>query len=455
MGNSEVGHMNIGAGRVVYQELTRINKAVRTGEFAKNPVLNQGMDIALAKGKAIHFLGLLSDGGVHSEQAHLYALLDMAKAKGLTKVYVHALMDGRDTPPTSGKGYILALEDHLEKLGVGKIATVAGRYYTMDRDKRWDRIEKGYRCLMLGDGLTARSGPEAVEQAYAREETDEFVSPTVIVNPRGRAVGCVVPGDVVVMFNFRADRARQISYAFADPYFDSFNRPGGLLGVHYVTMTQYDAHLPVPAAFMPQNLDNTLGSLVSKAGKRQLRIAETEKYAHVTFFFNGGVEAANPLEDRILAPSPKVATYDLKPEMSAEDVGKTADEKIREGLYDLIVLNYANPDMVGHTGFMDATVKALETVDKMLGGNVKTVMEAGGVLLITADHGNAEMMWDEETQEPHTAHTCNPVPCILVGEGFEGKQLRSGSLQDLAPTVLALMGMDKPPEMTGTSLLKM
>jgi 2,3-bisphosphoglycerate-independent phosphoglycerate mutase len=453
MGNSEVGHLNIGAGRVVYQELTRINKAIQTGEFASNAVLNEAMDAALENKKSVHLLGLVSDGGVHSEMEHLYALLDMARKKGLSKVYVHALMDGRDTPPTSGKGYIEALEDYMRKTGVGQIASVTGRYYTMDRDKRWDRVEKGYRCLVLGEGRTALSGADAIDQAYAREETDEFVSPTVIVNARGRAAGCIVPGDAVIMFNFRADRARQISYAFTGMDFDYFNRPGGLLGARYVTMTQYDVDLPSPVAFMPQNLNNTLGEVVAKAGRRQLRIAETEKYAHVTFFFNGGVEAANPLEDRVLIPSPKVATYDLKPEMSAREVGHTVNEKIREGVYDLIVLNYANPDMVGHTGFLEAAVKAVETVDEMLGSNVDAVLNAGGVALITADHGNAEMMWDEKTQEPHTAHTTNRVPCVLVGRDFEGGAVASGSLRDLAPTILELMGLDKPPEMTGTSLI--
>ncbi|MCR4441648.1 MAG: 2,3-bisphosphoglycerate-independent phosphoglycerate mutase [Peptococcaceae bacterium] len=453
MGNSEVGHLNIGAGRIVYQELTRINRAIRTGEFQKNPVLTEAMDKAAQGGKNLHLMGLLSDGGVHSHIDHLFSLLEMAAARGLKKVFVHALLDGRDVPPANAGEYVRALEEKMRELKTGKIATVTGRYYTMDRDKRWDRVEKGYRAMVEGEGLKASMALEAVEKAYEMKLTDEFVKPTVIVDNEGRPVGLVQPQDVMIMFNFRADRARQISYAFTEPGFKAFARSGGFLGLHYVCFTQYDAALEAPVAFPPQNLDNTLGEVVSKAGLRQLRIAETEKYAHVTFFFNGGLEEPYPGEDRVLIDSPKVATYNLQPEMSAPGITGKAVEMIDEQDYDLVVINYANPDMVGHTGQFAAAVKAIETVDRCMKKVIEKVVEKGGACLITADHGNAECMLDTETRQPVTAHTCNLVPVILAGRGTQKMRLRSGSLQDIAPTVLELMDIEKPVEMTGESLI--
>lgn len=454
MGNSEVGHLNIGAGRVVYQELTRINKAVKNGEFQKNEVINQAMDYAVKEGKALHLLGLLSDGGVHSHIEHLYALLGMAKEKGLKKVFIHAVLDGRDVPPSNAGEYIKALEEKLRQLGIGRIATVSGRYYTMDRDNRWDRVEKAYRAMTAGEGPKACLAMEVLEKAYELKITDEFVEPTIIVDDSGQPVGRITPGDSVVMFNFRADRARQISHAFVDKEFIPFLRPNGYLKLNYICITQYDINLQAPVAFMPQNLDNTLGEVVSRAGLKQLRIAETEKYAHVTFFFNGGVEKAYPNEERVLIDSPKVATYNLQPEMSACQVSNKVVEMIREKEYDLIVLNYANPDMVGHTGQLNACVTAIETVDTCMGQVIGTVLNKGGAVIITADHGNAESMIDNETSQPLTAHTSNNVPIILVAPNLGRIQLSNGSLQDVAPTLLELMGLEKPEEMTGNSLIK-
>lgn len=454
MGNSEVGHLNIGAGRVVYQELTRINKAVQNGDFQKNKVINQAYDYALKKGKALHLLGLLSDGGVHSHIEHLYALLEMAKDKGLKTVFIHAVLDGRDVPPANAGEYIKALEEKLRQLGIGKIATVSGRYYTMDRDNRWDRVEKAYNAMAAGEGPKACLAMEVLEKSYELKITDEFVEPTIIVDESGQPVGRIAHGDSLIMFNFRADRARQISHAFADKEFIPFFRPGGYLDLHYVCFTQYDITLEAPVAFMPQNLDNTLGEVVSRAGLKQLRIAETEKYAHVTFFFNGGIEKAYPNEERILINSPKVATYNLQPEMSACQVSDKVVEMIREKEYDLIVLNYANPDMVGHTGQLDACVMAIETVDTCMGQVIENVFNKGGAVLITADHGNAESMVDSETNQPMTAHTSNIVPVILVAPNLGTIQLRNGSLEDVAPTLLELMGLEKPEEMTGNSLIK-
>lgn len=454
MGNSEVGHLNIGAGRIVYQELTRINKAIKKGEFQANAVLNEAMQYALKEGKALHFLGLLSDGGVHSHIEHLYALLEMARDRGLQKVYVHTLLDGRDVPPANAREYINALEEKMRKLGIGRIATVSGRYYTMDRDNRWDRVEKAYKAMAAGEGRKARLAMEALEKAYELKITDEFVEPTVIVDDMGEPVGRINPGDSVIMYNFRADRARQISHAFVDREFTPFIRPGGYLEPHYVCFTQYDIALEAPVAFLPQNLDNTLGEVVSKAGLEQLRIAETEKYAHVTFFFNGGIEKAYPGEERILIDSPKVATYNMQPEMSACQVSNKVVEKIRQSDYDLIVLNYANADMVGHTGQLKACVLAIETVDTCMGQVVEAVLNKGGAVVITADHGNAESMMDIETNQPLTAHTSNRVPIILAGNELGTIQLRDGSLEDVAPTVLELMGLEKPKEMTGKSLIK-
>jgi 2,3-bisphosphoglycerate-independent phosphoglycerate mutase len=453
MGNSEVGHMNIGAGRVVYQELTRISRAIKTGEFQNNPVLCAAFREAGDKGRALHLIGLLSDGGVHSHIEHLFALLESAKKQGLKEVYVHVILDGRDVPPANAKEYIKALEEKMAELRLGRIATVAGRYYTMDRDKRWDRVEKGYRAMVSGEGPKACLAMEAVERAYSQRITDEFVEPTVIVDDRGEPLGLIKAQDAVIFYNFRADRARQISHAFVDPVFEPFQRPGGYLNLYYVCMTQYDITLDAAVAFPPQNLDNTLGEVVSKAGLKQLRIAETEKYAHVTFFFNGGQEEAYPGEERILIPSPNVATYNLQPEMSACQISDKVVERLQDSSYDLIVLNYANADMVGHTGQLMACVFAVEAVDSCMKQVVEAVLEQGGAVLITADHGNAEEMVDQESGGPQTAHSANLVPVILAGRGTENLRLQDGSLQDIAPTILDLMGLPKPPEMGGKSLI--
>jgi len=452
MGNSEVGHLNIGAGRIVYQDFTRLDKAIQTGEFCRNPVLVEAMQKARERGSALHLLGLLSDGGVHSHIRHLFALLEMARQQGLQKVNVHAFLDGRDVPPSSALEYIDALEKKMQELAVGQIASVGGRYWGMDRDKRWDRVEKHYRALVLGEGLKAASARQAVEEAYQRGETDEFVQPTVVIDGNGEPRGVINDGDVVIFFNFRADRARELSWAFTLKDFDGFVRPRWPQ-VHYVCMTQYEVNIPAPVAFPPQNLTNTLGEVLARHGLRQLRIAETEKYAHVTFFFNGGVEEPNPGEDRILIPSPKVPTYDLKPEMSAYEVTARVIEEIKSDKYDVIILNYANPDMVGHTGVMEAAVAAVSAVDKCLGQVVEAVLAQGGAVLITADHGNAEEMKEEDTGEPHTAHTSSPVPFILVDPSRRGKKLRTGALEDIAPTMLELLGLPQPPEMTGRSLI--
>jgi len=451
MGNSEVGHLNIGAGRIVYQDFTRISKAIKDGDFFKNQELKAALENTLKNDKALHLMGLLSDGGVHSHINHLYALLEMAKKHGLDKVYVHAILDGRDVPPRSALQYIDALEDKFKELGIGKIATVSGRYYTMDRDKRWERIEKSYRAMVLGEGEEASSAKEAVEQSYGKDTSDEFVLPTVIKN-EGNPLAAVQPGDSVIFYNFRADRARQITRAFVDEDFDGFDRPGGRLGVYYVCMTEYDATIKAPVAFPPLNLKNTLGEVLAHNGIKQLRIAETEKYAHVTFFFNGGVEEENPGEDRILIPSPKVATYDMQPEMSANEVTDRAIAEIESGKYDVIILNYANPDMVGHTGDMNAAVKAMEALDSCIGKVVDSIKEAGGVAIITSDHGNCEKMRDE-SGKPHTAHTSDKVPLILVGLG-DVKLRENGALRDIAPTMLKILNLQKPQEMTGQSLIK-
>lgn len=453
MGNSEVGHLNMGAGRVVYQELTRINKAVREGSFQTNPELTKAMEKAVQEKKNLHLLGLLSDGGVHSNIEHLYALLEMAREKKVENVFIHVLLDGRDVPPANAGEYITALEEKMRLLGVGEIATIAGRYYTMDRDHRWERVEKGYLAMVEGVGLKACMAMEALHKSYEMKVTDEFLEPTVIVDSKGEAVGKIRPGDVMIMFNFRADRAREITHAFVDREFTPFQRPGGYLNLTCVCLTQYEVSINAPVAFPPQNLENTLGEVISRAGLKQLRIAETEKYAHVTFFFNGGVEEANAGEERVLIPSPKVATYNLQPEMSAFQVSDKVIGKVENEKYDLIVLNYANADMVGHTGQMDACIIAIEAVDTSLGRVVDAVLKKGGAVLLTADHGNAEQKIDPENNQPLTAHTSNKVPVILAAKGTEGLKLRNGSLQDIAPTVLELIGLPKPPEMTGKSLL--
>lgn len=450
MGNSEVGHLNIGAGRIVYQELTRITKAIKDGDFFSNPVLCGVMQQVVKKDSTLHLLGLVSDGGVHSHLDHVYGLLELAKKSGVKKVYIHAFLDGRDVPPSSALEYITALEKKAAEIGVGRIATVAGRYYAMDRDKRWERTVKAYDALVMREGEHAASAEEAVRKAYEQQVTDEFVLPTVIDTCGECGVNA---GDGLIFFNFRPDRGRQLTRAFIDTGFDGFERRKGFLPVDFVTMTQYDETFDVPVAFKPQLLKNTLGEVVSEAGLMQLRIAETEKYAHVTYFFNGGEETPVPGEDRVLIPSPKVATYDLKPSMSAAEVTDKIIEKIKTGQYDVIIMNYANGDMVGHTGVLQAAVEAVETVDKCVGRVVEAMRACGGITLITADHGNAELMVDPQTKEPFTAHTTNPVPFILVSETHRGGKLRSGILADIAPTILKLAKLPVPAEMTGQSLI--
>ncbi|MFR9310230.1 2,3-bisphosphoglycerate-independent phosphoglycerate mutase [Hydrogeniiclostridium mannosilyticum] len=447
MGNSEVGHTNIGAGRIVYQELTRITKAAKDGELAKNEALLNAVNNAKKNDAALHFIGLLSDGGVHSHIAHLYALLEMAKAAGLEKVYVHALLDGRDVPPSSGKDFVAGCEAKMSEIGVGKIATVMGRYYAMDRDNRWERVEKAYAAMVYGEGVQAASAVQAVADSYAAEVTDEFVVPTVVDKS-----GMIGANDSVVFFNFRPDRAREITRTFVDPDFTGFERKKGFFPLTYVCMTQYDATMPnVQVAFKPQSLANTFGEYISEHGLTQLRIAETEKYAHVTFFFNGGVEKQYPDEDRILVKSPKVATYDLQPEMSAYEVTDKLLAAIAEDRYDVIILNYANCDMVGHTGIFDAAKAAVEAVDKCVGRVTDAILAKGGVALITADHGNADHMFDEDGS-PFTAHTTNPVPFCVVG--YPCKLREGGRLADIAPTMLKILGLPQPQEMDGRSIIE-
>ena len=447
-GNSEVGHLNLGAGRVVYQELTRINKAVREHTLQENVAFQQVMDGCIASGKPLHLMGLVSPGGVHSHSDHLYGLLELARDKNVPQVYVHCFLDGRDVGPSTGLGFVQELEDKLSELGVGKIATVSGRYYAMDRDNRWERVEKAYLAMTQGIGETAESAAKAVEQSYAKGETDEFVLPTV-VQTNGQPTGMIGAGDGVIFFNFRGDRAREITKAFVNKEFDGFGRE--YLGVNYVAMTQYEEGLDVTVAFPPQDLHNTLGQVLAANNIKQFRVAETEKYAHVTFFFNGGVEDPNPMEDRLLVPSPKVATYDLQPEMSAIAVKENLVQTIQNGDYPFLLVNFANTDMVGHTGIPEAAQKAVKTVEACVGEVADAVLAAGGVLLITADHGNAEQMVDPVKGTPHTAHTANPVPFVVVSE--KAYQAKDGSLQDVAPTVLKLLGIEKPADMTGNSLI--
>ena len=449
MGNSEVGHLNLGAGRIVYQDLTRIDLAVRDGSLAKNPVLVGALQGAAVRGAAVHFVGLHSPGGVHSHLRHLHAMLHAAVKAGVERIRVHAILDGRDVPPRSAKQDLLDTESELKSIGRGAIVTVSGRYYTMDRDKRWPRTEKAYRALVGGEGLRAESAVEALEQAYARDESDEFVTPTVIA--KGGEDGRIRRGDTVIAYNFRPDRMRQISRALGDPAFDAFARPEWPLDLRYVCMTSYDETFPYPVMFTDEPLKATLGEVVSKAGIRQLRIAETEKYAHVTYFFNGSEEQPFQGEDRVLIPSSQVATYDLKPEMSASEVTDEVVRRLSDSTYGFFVLNFANADMVGHTGVIEAAVKAVETVDRCLGRVIEVVRERGGTVLVTADHGNADQMIDYVTGGPHTYHTLHPVPIVLVGPGRRG--LKSGILADVAPTLLAILGIPSPPEMTGSSLL--
>jgi 2,3-bisphosphoglycerate-independent phosphoglycerate mutase len=438
----------LGAGRVVYQELTRINKAVREHTLQENAAFQQVMDGCIASGQPLHLMGLVSPGGVHSHSDHLYGLLELARDKNVPQVYVHCFLDGRDVGPSTGLGFVQELEDKLSELGVGKIATVSGRYYAMDRDNRWERVEKAYLAMTQGIGETAESAAKAVEQSYAKGETDEFVLPTV-VQTNGQPTGMIGAGDGVIFFNFRGDRAREITKAFVNKEFDGFGRE--YLGVNYVAMTQYEEGLDVTVAFPPQDLHNTLGQVLAANNIKQFRVAETEKYAHVTFFFNGGVEDPNPMEDRLLVPSPKVATYDLQPEMSAIAVKENLVQTIQNGDYPFLLVNFANTDMVGHTGIPEAAQKAVETVDACVGEVADAVLVAGGVLLITADHGNAEQMVDPVKGTPHTAHTANPVPFVVVSE--KAYQAKDGSLQDVAPTVLKLLGIEKPADMTGNSLI--
>ena len=447
MGNSEVGHTNIGAGRVVYQELTRITKSIGDGDFFENPALLDAMENAKKPGAALHLAGLLSDGGVHSHNSHLYGLLELAKSQGVERVFVHCLMDGRDVPPTSGKGYVEELQAALARIGVGRIATVMGRYYAMDRDNRWERVEKAYAAMVYGEGVQNPDPADVMAKSYAADVTDEFVVPAVC-----DADGRIKSGDSVVFFNFRPDRAREITRTFVDPDFSGFVRRDGFFPLTYVCMTQYDAEMPhVQVAFKPQSLQNTLGETVSRHGLTQLRIAETEKYAHVTFFFNGGVETEFEGEDRALIPSPKVATYDLQPEMSAYLVCDEVVKRIESGKYDVIILNYANCDMVGHTGVFDAAVKAVEAVDTCVGRTVDAVRKMGGVALITADHGNADKMYEADGS-PFTAHTTNPVPFCVVGAPCTLRQ--GGRLCDIAPTMLQFLGLEQPAEMDGRSLVE-
>ena len=451
MGNSEVGHTNIGAGRIVYQELTKITKSIEDGDFFAIPEFIEAIENCKKHNSKLHILGLLSDGGVHSHIRHLYGLLEMAKRRDFENVYVHCFLDGRDTPPASAEGYITQLEEKMKEKNVGKIASLSGRYYAMDRDKRWDRVKKCYDALVKGEGNRATSATIAIEDSYQKEVFDEFVEPTVIVN-NDTPVATIGENDSVIFFNFRPDRAREITRAIVDPEFDGFETEK--IHTYFVCFTNYDETMPnVKIAFKKEPLVNTFGEVVSKNGLKQLRIAETEKYAHVTFFFNGGEEKQYKGEDRILVPSPKVETYDLKPEMSAYEVTDKVLEAIKSDKYDAIILNYANTDMVGHTGSLAAAIKAVEAVDECVGKVVKLVEEKDGNMLITADHGNAEQMVDYKTGEPHTAHTTNPVPLILVTSNKNLKLKSGGKLADLAPTMLDLMNLEKPEEMTGISLL--
>ncbi|MDE6505303.1 MAG: 2,3-bisphosphoglycerate-independent phosphoglycerate mutase [Clostridia bacterium] len=459
MGNSEVGHLNMGAGRIVYQDLTKITKAIQDGDFFKNPALVKAMQSAVENNKKLHLYGLLSDGGVHSHITHIYALLEMAKKHGLKDVYVHCFMDGRDVSPTSGAGFIRALQAEMKKLGIGKVASVCGRYYAMDRDNNWDRVEKAYDMLTLGSGVQCTDPAKAVEESYAADVTDEFIVPTKVYE-NGKPLGLLEKGDSVICFNFRPDRAREITRAvsqkeFIVPKGTAFERKTGYLTPEYVCFTVYDAAFEnVDIAFPKTSLDNTLGEYLAKLGKKQLRIAETEKYAHVTFFFNGGVETPNEGEQRDLIPSPKVATYDLQPEMSAYLVTDKVLEELESGKFDVMILNFANCDMVGHTGIIPAAVKAVGTVDECVKKVTDKILEMGGAALLTADHGNADKLLSDDGS-PFTAHTTNPVPVVLISDKHKNAKLRNdGVLADLAPTLLTVMGLPVPPEMTGKSLIK-
>lgn len=452
MGNSEVGHLNMGAGRIVYQELTRISKEIVDGDFFQNEVLLKAVKSARDNGKALHFMGLLSDGGVHSHNTHLYGLLELAKNEGLKEVYIHCFLDGRDTPPASGKKYVEELQEKIKEIGIGKIATVMGRYYAMDRDNRWDRVEKAYLAMTKGEGDKAAVGSEGVQASYDKGANDEFVIP-FIVEENEKAIGTIADGDSVIFFNFRPDRAREITRAFVDEKFNGFTRERKL-DLNFVCFTEYDVTIQnVEVAFRKVAITNTFGQFLAAHGMTQARIAETEKYAHVTFFFNGGVEEPNTGEDRILVNSPKVATYDLKPEMSAYEVCDNLVKAIKSGKYEVIIINFANPDMVGHTGIEGAAMKAVEAVDECVGKAVDAIKEVNGQMFICADHGNAEQLVDYTTGEPFTAHTINPVPFILVNADPTYTLREGGCLADIAPTLIELMEMQQPQEMTGRSLL--
>ena len=453
MGNSEVGHLNMGAGRIVYQELTRITKAIQDGDFFDNKAFLEAVENCKKNNSTLHLYGLLSDGGVHSHNTHLYALLELAKRQGLTDVCVHCFLDGRDTAPTSGKEFIEELEAKIKEIGVGQIASIEGRYYAMDRDNRWDRVEKAYAALVYGEGNEAADAVEAIQASYDNDKTDEFVIPTVIKKD-GQPVGTVKANDSVIFFNFRPDRAREITRAMCDPAFTGFERRNGVFPLTDVCFTEYDETIPGKIiAFHKEEIANTFGEFLAANGLTQLRLAETEKYAHVTFFFNGGVEVPNKNEDRILVKSPAVATYDLQPEMSAPEVGEKLVEAIKSDKYDVIIINFANPDMVGHTGVQEAAIKAVETVDTCVGNAVAALKEVDGQMFICADHGNCEQLIDYETGEPYTAHTTNPVPFILVNYDPAYTLREGGCLADIAPTLIEMMGMEQPKEMTGKSLL--
>jgi len=451
MGSSEVGHLNIGSGRVVYQDMVRISKSIRDGDFVHNPALQRAMQITQERSAALHLFGLLSDGGVHSLQDHLYALLDMAKAQNLSRVFVHACLDGRDTPPQSAVHYMTALKEAMQRRGIGAVATVMGRYYGMDRDQRWERTEKAYQAMVYGQGREATDAVEAIERSYSEGVTDEFVVPVVLCRTDGSPVGPIQDGDVVVCFNFRADRVRQMTRALTERRFTGFPRPQRP-EVHYTCLTHYSPDFDLPVAFPPQSLDHILAEVFAQHGIHNLRVAETEKYAHVTYFFNGGVEAPYAGEDRLLIPSPKVATYDLQPEMSANEITEAAVARLRARQVEAVILNFANADMVGHTGDFPATVRAIETLDACVGRLVEAVQDLGGWAVVTADHGNAEQMVDPVTNAPHTAHTLNPVPFILCDNTFHGTLRQGGALCDIAPTILGVMGLEKPAAMTGVDL---
>lgn len=452
MGNSEVGHLNMGAGRIVYQELTRITKAIKDGDFFENATFLKAIENAKTNDSALHLWGLLSDGGVHSHNTHLYALLELAKRQGLEKVFLHCFLDGRDTPPASGKDYVAELQSKIDEIGVGRIATISGRYYAMDRDNRWERTELAYNAIVKGQGPVASDPVQAVADSYKDEVYDEFVRPTVI-REDGQALATVEPKDSVIFFNFRPDRARQLTRAFCDEEFSGFVRAKGFMPLVYACFTNYDITIANKiVAFEKVGLADTFGEFLAANGKTQLRLAETEKYAHVTFFFNGGVEEPNEGEERILVSSPKVATYDLQPEMSAFEVGENLVNAIKSDKYDVIIVNFANPDMVGHTGIESAAIKAVEAVDQCVGNALDALLEVDGQMFVCADHGNSEQLIDYETGQPFTAHTTNPVPFILVNAG-EYDLKEKGKLADIAPTLIDLMGMEKPAAMTGESLL--